>query len=192
MIARMRKHKDVILDLRRNPGGAARSLQRLLGGVFQNDRKVGDRLTRESLKPFTVSGRHRDAFIGRLAVLVDSGSASASEIFARFIQLDKRGFTIGDRTAGAVMEAEGYFHELGIDSGVYYGSSVTEADLIMADGNSLEHVGVEPDISVLPTAADLASGRDPVLSKAAHMFGMQISPEEAGKIFPDESSRQQR
>lgn len=189
IISRMRKHQNVILDLRRNPGGAVSSLERLLAGVFQNDRKIGDRLTRESLKPLTFSGRHRDAFIGRLAVLVDSASASASEIFARFIQLERRGFVIGDRTSGSVMEAEHYLHDLSIDSGVFYGSSVTDADLLMIDGKSLEHSGVEPDILVLPTAEDLASQRDPVLSKAAHLFGVQISPEDAGKIFPDEFSR---
>ena len=67
-----------------------------------------------------------------------------------------------------------------------YGVSVTQADLIMSDGKSLEHTGVAPDELLLPTAADLASGRDPVLAKAAAIVGLALNPVEAGKLFPVE------
>jgi C-terminal processing protease CtpA/Prc len=61
---------------------------------------------------------------------------------------------------------------------------VTDADLIMSDGASLENTGVTPDEQMLPTAADLAAGRDPVLAHAAAVLGITISPEAAGKFFP--------
>jgi carboxyl-terminal processing protease len=177
-LGRMRKDKSVVIDLRSNPGGAVSTLDRFLGAMFENDVKVCDRVTRNGTKAVVVSGRHHDAYTGKLAVLVDSQSASASEVFARVIQLEHRGFIVGDRSSGMVMESVYFPHGL-------YGVSVTEADLVMNDGKSLERVGVEPDIVALPSAGDLASRRDPALAKAADLVGAQITPEEAGAAFPD-------
>jgi len=84
------------------------------------------------------------------------------------------------------MEAKSYPHELFVDGRVSFGASITEANLIMADGKSLEHAGVEPDIAILPTAQDLAARRDPVLAKAAGLVGSVLSPEEAGNAFKDD------
>jgi C-terminal processing protease CtpA/Prc len=63
-IGKMRKHKGVVLDLRGNPGGYVDTLDRLLGGLFQNELKIYDRAERNSTKPVSVSGRHHDAFYG--------------------------------------------------------------------------------------------------------------------------------
>jgi C-terminal processing protease CtpA/Prc len=188
VLGKMRKHKGVVLDLRGNPGGYLATLERLLGGMFETDRKIYDRATRTSTKPFSISGRHHGAYTGRLVVLVDSDSASASEIFARVVQLEKRAFVLGDRTSGMVMEARFFQHQAFLASLAYYGASVTEADLVMTDGKSLEHVGVEPDFIVLPTSQDLAARRDPALAKAAGLVGAKLSPEEAGAAFPDHDS----
>ncbi|PYV47342.1 MAG: hypothetical protein DMG94_06500, partial [Acidobacteria bacterium] len=113
-------------------------------------------------------------------------SASAAELFARIVQLEKRGTVIGDRTSGAVMEAKHYDEQMGTDTVIFYGASITEWDLIMADGKSLEHNGVMPDELVLPDARHLGSGRDPVLARAAEIVGVKVSSDEAGKAFPYE------
>ena len=71
----------------------------------------------------------------------------------------------------------------GIGSVAFYGTSITVADLTMSDGGRLEKVGVTPDELVLPTAADLAGQRDPVLARAIAILGGTMTAEEAGKFY---------
>ena len=181
-----RKHQTLILDMRSNPGGATVTLDRMVGNVLDHDLKIADRVGRKEMKPQLAKTRGGNAFTGKLIVLVDSDSASAAELFARVMQLEKRGQVIGDRTSGRVMEAKSYSRSQGADIKIFYSFSVTDADLIMKDGESLEHSGVTPDETVLPTAQDLAEGRDPALSRAATLAGLDIDPLAAGKLFPFE------
>ncbi|MFP5264424.1 MAG: S41 family peptidase [Blastocatellia bacterium] len=186
MMDKARKHKALILDLRRNSGGYEVILQRMLSYFLKEDEKIADLKRRKETKPLTVKSRGDRSFKGKLVVLVDSRSASSSEIFARVIQMGRLGTVIGDRTAGAVMRAKQWGYQLGVDTVALYGASITDADVIMADGNSLEKVGVTPDELLLPTAADLAARRDPVLARAAAIAGVKLDPEKAGSLFPIE------
>lgn len=189
MIGDARKHKALILDLRGNPGGSIETLERLLGDMFDKDIKIGDRVRRDQRKP-EIARANGHRFDGKLIVLVDSQSASAAEIFARIVQIEERGTVLGDISSGSVMEAKRYSYKYGVDTAVFYGASITDADIIMTDGQSLEHVGVTPDEIALPTAADLASGRDPVLARAAELAGVKLTTEDAGKLFPYEWPRE--
>jgi len=183
-VGKFKKKKGVIIDLRGNGGGLVENLLRLVGNVIDHDVTVSDEKSRKESKPMLAKTRGKDVFTGKMIVLIDSNSGSASELFARVMQLEKRAIVIGDRSAGAVMESRHYEHEVGIDVVAFYGVSITEADLIMADGKSLEHVGVTPDEIMLPTAKDLAAKRDPVLAYAASLLGVTITPEKAGALFP--------
>ena len=73
---------------------------------------------------------------------------------------------------------------MGADTIVPYGVSVTDADMAMSDGKSLEHSGVVPDELLLPTAEDIAAGRDPVLAHAAGLVAVDLDPKKAGSMFP--------
>lgn len=80
------------------------------------------------------------------------------------------------------------FHprQLGIDVVSFFGASITEADLIMTDGKSLEKTGVTPDETLLPKADEIAAGKDPVLARAFAVLGANLDAAEAGKMFPFE------
>ena len=184
MVNKATKHKAVILDLRGNGGGAEETLLRLIGNVADHDVTVGEIKRRKESKPLIAKTRGTAVFKGDLVILVDSDSASASEVFARTMQLEKRGTVMGDHTAGKVMRSRTHPHQMGVDVMVLYAASVTDADIIMPDGKSLERVGVTPDEDMRPTAENLRDREDPVLSRAVARFGIKLSPAEAGRLFP--------
>jgi len=68
------------------------------------------------------------------------------------------------------MESEVFIHAVALDQSranvTQYGAAIAIADLIMADGESIENVGVTPDERIIPTPVDVAAGRDPVLARA--------------------------
>jgi C-terminal processing protease CtpA/Prc len=206
MFDRVRRHQTLVLDLRGNPGGSVDTLARMVGNVFDHDVKIADRTGRKEMKPLVAKLRGKDVFQGKLIVLVDGGSASAAELFARTIQLEHRGVVLGDHSSGSVMESRIYTYHF--ESGastlgnpayeqapayenqsstfVFFACAITDADLTMKDRKSLEQNGVAPDEVILPTAQDLAAGRDPVLSRAAELAGVKLDPAAAGKMFPFE------
>jgi carboxyl-terminal processing protease len=185
-VAKARECKTLILDLRGNGGGYVDIEKRLLGYFFDKDIKIGDEKKRKETKPAFAKSRGSDVFKGDLILLVDHESASAAEIFARIVQLEKRGKVIGDKTSGSVMTSKFFPLDMGFGNNLYFGASITVGDFIMPDGKSLEKTGVVPDEILLPTGKDMAESKDPVLSYAAKLAGVNISPEQAGSFFPFE------
>lgn len=185
LMKKVKGRKSLILDLRGNPGGYVIALQRLVGYFFDKEVKIADLKRRKETKELKAKPRDKDRrFTGKLVVLVDSESGSAAEVFARLVQLEKRGTVIGDRTSGKVMRSRVYQHETGpLNKLVFFALSITDSDLIMSDGKSLEGTGVVPDEVLLPTPMDMATRRDPVMSRAALLAGTTIEPESAA-FFP--------
>lgn len=183
MVGKVKSSPNLILDLRGNGGGLVKTLERLAGWMFDRDIKIADLKGRKKMDPMESKSMGQSAYKGILIVLVDSQSGSAAEIFARLVQLEQRGVVVGDISAGAVMQSVQKSLSMGGNDEILYGVSVTNADVIMSDGNSLEHIGVMPNQRVITTPADLAANRDPVLAMAIKLLGGDISPEQAGKIF---------
>jgi len=187
MMGKVLKRKALILDLRGNPGGAVTTLERLAGYFFDHDVKIADLKGRKEMKPMMAKTRGENrTFKGKVIVLVDSDSASCAEVLPRLLQIEKRAVILGDRSEGAVMQAEQFGHHHGAEVMVFWGLSVTNADVIMSDGKSLEKIGVTPDELILPTAQDLANKRDPVMARAAEMVGLKMDAAKAGSLFPVE------
>jgi carboxyl-terminal processing protease len=184
MMNKVKKRKTLVLDLRGNGGGYEEALLRLIGNLFDHDVKVGDIQRRKEKELMMAKSRGNEAFNGKLFVLIDSESGSAAELLARVVQLEKRGAVIGDRSAGAVMRSRIYSHTLGVVQVIPYAVNVTDADIIMTDGKSLEHTGVVPDEIRLNSSEDMVAKRDAVLSYVLSLAGLKMTPEDAGALFP--------
>ncbi len=190
MMKRISGHKALVLDLRGNPGGQTATLERFVGYFFDHEVKVADFNLRKETKEIRIKPRKSHTFAGNMIVLVDSQSSSAAEVFARLVQLEKRGSVVGDHSAGMVMQSIQYNLQLDTSGDpILYGLSITNADLVMTDGKSLEWVGVAPDKIVLPTADDIRNRRDPALAYAASLAGVALDPEKAGSLFAPKDSK---
>lgn len=188
-MSKLRNRKTLILDLRRNTRGFRETLPHFAGYFFDSNIKLADRLGRKDFEPIVAKNKKEKRFKGRLIVLIDGESASSAEIFARAVQLQKRGIVIGDRSAGSVMERTLSQMSVGLMRSIPIALSATKADIIMPDGTRLERVGVVPDELILPTPQDMGEGNDPVLARAASLAGIEMDSKKAGRLFTREWQR---
>ncbi|MBI2763127.1 MAG: S41 family peptidase [Chloroflexi bacterium] len=151
----------IILDLRGNPGGfvtAARTVASAFiadGPVFWEEDAQGNLSPTESLG----KGVATDPGI-QVAVLIDKGSASASEIVAGALQDTGRGTLIGQTSYGKGTVQT--WIELNNDAG---GVKLTVAKWLTPNKRWIHKVGLTPDIEV-SVPADTPAGADPVLDRA--------------------------
>ena len=151
----------LIVDLRGNPGGfitAARTVASAFieeGPIFWEEDADGDVTPTDSLG----DGVAADPKI-EVVVLIDRGSASASEIVAGALQDTGRATLIGETSYGKGTVQT--WIELDDDAG---GVKLTVAKWLTPDKRWIHRVGVVPDIAV-EVPADTPSGADPVLDRA--------------------------
>lgn len=103
--------KQLVLDLRQNPGGYLDAATAIADELLGDNKLLVYTKGRASDKEEYMAGQKGKFEKGRLAVLVDEGSASASEILAGAIQDWDRGVVIGRRTYGKGLVQEQF--ELG-------------------------------------------------------------------------------
>ncbi len=150
-----------IIDLRGNPGGIGFMATGMAGWfVDKKNLQLGTIITRETKLKFVINPRG-ETFRGKLAVLVDEGSASTSEIFAGGLKDLGRARIFGTRTPGAALPS--VIIHLPNGDGFQY----AVANYISEGGKPLEGLGVTPDQEVKLTRAALLTGRDPVMDAAA-------------------------
>ena len=101
---------------------------------------------------------------GPVAVLIDSGSASTSEIFAAGMQDLGRAVIVGERSAGAALPS--IFTKL--PTGALFQYAI--GDFKTPKGVLIEGRGVAPDVEVKLNRAELLRGRDSQLDKAVEQI----------------------
>ena len=148
----------LILDLRVNPGGYLDAAVTMASYFLP----VGDVVVTEDFKGKADNIAHRslgyNSFANKqlsMAILVDQGSASASEILSGALQQHGVAKLVGTRTFG-----KGSVQQL-VDLGGGAELKVTVARWLTPNGTSISDGGLTPDIKVTRTAADQAAGKDP-------------------------------
>jgi carboxyl-terminal processing protease len=159
--------KGLILDLRGNPGGWLHE-SILVAGVFlpKDDLVLVERLKDGSERTFETSERPIAPDIP-MVVLVDGGSASASEIVAGALQDHDRAVLIGEKTFGK--GSVQIPHELSNGAEL----RVTIARWFTPNDRAIHGEGLEPDITVELTLEDLDAELDPQLDRAIEYLNGQ-------------------
>ncbi len=155
----LRPGDGLVIDLRGNSGGMTVMASGLCGWLTAREFSLGRMTMRRGFMSFAVFPQER-AFAGPVAVLIDSGSASTSEILAAGLQEAKRARVFGENSGGAALPSS--FKSL--PTGDLFQFAI--ADMKTPGGKLLEGEGVTPDEAVVRTRADLAAGRDPVWEAA--------------------------
>jgi carboxyl-terminal processing protease len=159
------KAPGVILDLRGNPGGIGIMAMGIAGFfVGESGHKLGEMKMREATLKFVIFPRP-ETYDGKLAILVDGGSASTTEILAQGLQDLGRARIFGTRTAGAALPSD----IVRLPNGD--GFQFAEASYTSEKGMVLEGAGVTPDVEVRQTQEALAAGRDLVIEAAEKWIG---------------------
>jgi carboxyl-terminal processing protease len=164
--------KELILDLRGNPGGyvtAARSIASEFlssGPLFWEETADGTQTETDA----SSGGAATDPAI-HLVVLIDGGSASASEIVAGALHDRSRATIVGETSFGKGTVQQ--WIELP-DTGAL---KLTIAKWLTPNKTWIHHIGIVPDVVVTPPAT-VAADQDPILDKAVDLLtkGTAVAP----------------
>ncbi len=140
--------------MRNNPGGILEESVRIASDFIESGPIVSVKGRAEGSQTYVAKG---NAYDFKLVILVNKGSASASEIVAGAIQDTKRGVVVGERTFG-----KGSVQTV-VDLSDGSGLTMTVAKYFTPKGRSIHKKGIEPDVTV---SIDKNSDSDDQLEKA--------------------------
>lgn len=159
------KPKGVVIDLRFNGGGYLESAVSILSELIDGEQKIVSTRGRkeENNKIFYSDGSGRMTKIP-LVVLINGGSASASEIVAGSIQDLGRGLLIGEKSFGKGSVQEVF--DLADNSSLI----LSVAKWYTPNDRNVSGVGLNPDKEVLFTMEDYLAKKDPQMDEALKYF----------------------
>jgi carboxyl-terminal processing protease len=177
--------KDVagfILDLRMDPGGLLYSGAEV-ARMWMNNVTIVSTIDRRGETERLTAGKG-SLTDKPLVVLVDGGSASASEILAGALQDNKRAVLVGEKTFGKGLVQS--VHPLGDGSGM----AVTIAKYYTPNNRDINKKGIEPDFTVKLTDAQkkamtremIGTLKDPQYAKALEILNQKILASQKGSL----------
>ncbi|MDD4990564.1 MAG: S41 family peptidase [Candidatus Pacebacteria bacterium] len=157
--------KKIVLDLRGNPGGYLEAAQNIAGWFLKQGQTVviedfGQGKTQQVYK----AQGNASLVSFPVVVLIDQGSASASEILAGALRDNRNIKLVGIKSFGKGSVQE--FTDLRGGSFL----KITIAKWLTPNGSSISEVGLSPDIKVEITEQDAEAKKDPQLDKALEII----------------------
>ena len=156
--------KGIVLDLRNNHGGYLESAVEIASWFLPNNHLVvtEDYGNGKKNEHYSIGGNKLGSY--PVVVLMNQGSASASEILAGALRDDMGVKLVGERSfgKGSVQELEQMTSGTSI--------KVTVAKWLTPSGHSIMDSGLEPDVKVDIQQSDVDNGKDLQLDKALEML----------------------
>jgi carboxyl-terminal processing protease len=157
--------KKIVLDLRDNPGGYLEMAQNVAGWFLKSGQTVTIEDFGKGKPQQTYSTNGNSSFANYpMVVLMNQGSASASEILAGALRDDRNVELIGTKSFG-----KGCVQKVvDLPGGSFL--KITIANWLTPKGSSITNVGLTPDVEVDLTDADIQAKKDPQLDKALEII----------------------
>ena len=160
--------RGVIVDLRNNPGGLLEAAVEVASSWVTNGKPVVKEVAGDGQASEHASRGAAELANFKTVVLVNSGSASASEILAGALQDYDIATVVGEKTfgKGSVQEFEKFSD----------GSSLklTIAKWLTPSGRDISKEGIVPDVVIEYSDQDFSKGQDPQLNKALELVKKKI------------------
>ncbi len=163
--------QGIILDLRGNNGGLLPNAI-LISNMFLSKGTIVSIVDKNGNKQ-TVKAKHSRMLSTKpMVILINGGSASASEILSGALQDNNRAKLIGEKTFGKGLVQK--IHQLPDGSGI----NITVAKYLTPNDNDINKKGIEPDYLVELTQKDFLKLKDPQLDKAIKVLAIEIDKQE--------------
>ncbi len=133
----------MVIDLRNNPGGSLDEVAKMLGFFIKEGPVVQIHDNRGNTRVYADQDGGKQLYNGKLSVLINLGSASASEIFAAAVQDYGLGLVVGSTTTGKG-SAQAQRDDIALGS-----VTLTQNKFYRVNGGSTQNKGVVPDIELV-------------------------------------------
>ncbi len=161
------KDKDgIIIDLRSNPGGLLTNAIYIADMLLSN-KTIVSTVDRDGYKE-TQNSLSQVSTNQPIVVLINGGSASASEILSGALKDNKRAIIVGKKSFGKGLVQE--INKLPDGSALH----ITIQKYLTPNGTDIHKKGITPDYVVDIKEADIKANKDPQLAKACEILQQQV------------------
>jgi carboxyl-terminal processing protease len=164
-LEQLKSSPGLVMDIRGNPGGEAEEVTRIASYFFARHVPFGKFSARSGKSIFLRTDADDQIYNGPVAILVNEGSGSGSELFAGVMQESERAVVVGRRSCGCVLGISRYRSVKGKGE-----LAVSEYGYVSPGGKSFEGTGVVPDRTVELKISDLQQHRDAALDEAQRVL----------------------